>query len=267
MRQSPLLRNGRPGRSRARHEDRALADDRGHLHDLGRRRLVFEQGPDGQEIAEVLEIPHSLVKSRLFDGLKRLYEDGETAIYYITLQNEPYAMPAMPENVREDIINGIYKFKSSESTKNKELTTNLFGSGAIIKEVLEAASILEEKHEIPVNVWSVTSYKQLYDGILEKEGSEESFFEKQLKDEGELVVAVSDYVKALPLSIANHFKGKFIAMGTDGFGESDETPVLRKLFKISADDIVKKTLSYWREQGKINGSLSKSKNTKKKNKS
>src|SRR6185436_16274018 len=95
----------------------------------------------------------------IFDGLKRMYEDGETAIYYITLENENYAMPEMPEGCEEGIIRGMYRV-SSVSGENPS-RVQLFGSGAILREALRAQQILAEKYRIGSDVWSVTSYTQL----------------------------------------------------------------------------------------------------------
>src|SRR4029078_10572628 len=95
------------------------------------------------------------------DGLKRMYVDEESIFYYITVMNEPYEMPSMPEGSREGILKGMYKFRSSEK-KDSKLRAQLMGSGAILPEVLKAQELLAEKYGVAADVWSVTSYKELY---------------------------------------------------------------------------------------------------------
>src|SRR5260370_37358600 len=94
-----------------------------------------------------------------------MYRDGESIFYSLPVMNEPYAMPAMPGDVKDGILKGMYRFRASENKKSK-LRAQLFGSGAILREVLQAQEILEKKYGVAADVWSVTSYKALYtDGI------------------------------------------------------------------------------------------------------
>ena len=97
------------------------------------------------------------------DGIKRMYVDQESIFYYLTVTNEPLPMPAMPagNDVREGILKGLYRFKAS-TKKDAKLRAQLFGSGTIMYEVLKAQQILEEKYGVGADVWSVTSYKELY---------------------------------------------------------------------------------------------------------
>ena len=147
------------------------------------------------------------------DGIKRMYVDQESIFYYLTVTNEPLPMPAMPEgkNVREGILKGIYRFKTS-TKKDAKLRAQLFGSGTIMYEVLKAQQILEEKYGVAADVWSVTSYKQLYrDGndcdrwnMLHPGETPQvcPLLRQALKDAPGVLVAASDYVKMLPESIA-----------------------------------------------------------------
>src|ERR1700728_1391411 len=95
------------------------------------------------------------------DGIRRMYKDGESIFYYITVMNEPYDMPEMPGDVTEGILKGMYKFRASRNKKSK-LRAQLFGSGAILNEALRAQEILEQKYGVAADVWSITSYKALY---------------------------------------------------------------------------------------------------------
>ena len=142
----------------------------------GRTTLAGEglQHQDGNSHVLALPIPTMRAYDPAFayeiaviiqDGIRRMYKDGENIFYYITVMNEPYAMPAMPAGAQDGILKGMYKFRASEN-KNSKLRAQLFGSGAILREALKAQEILEEKYGVSADVWSVTSYKALYtDGI------------------------------------------------------------------------------------------------------
>lgn len=187
------------------------------------------------------------------DGLQRMYVDGEEVYYYITVMNEKYPMPAMPKGVKEGILNGLYPFiKARKNTHN----INLYGSGAIMTEVIKAHHILKETYKIQSHVWSITSYKQLYDNANAVEASRlfESSdtlntIESALGDKEGIHVCASDYMKALPLSIAKWFKGSFTALGTDGFGLSENRATLRDHFAVDAPHIVEAVLSQLKNKG------------------
>lgn len=159
-------------------------------------------------------------------GLKEMYDEGKDVMYYITVMNEKYKMPPMPqtEGIEEGIIKGMYKFKSS---KKNEHNLHLMGSGTILNEVLKAVKILND-YDIHPDVWSVTSYKRLYDDAIETERfnrlkgeDKKSYIEECVGDEKGIFIAASDYVKALPLAVSQWFPGPLSALGTDGFGLSE----------------------------------------------
>ncbi|WP_439823374.1 transketolase-like TK C-terminal-containing protein, partial [Mesonia mobilis] len=180
------------------------------------------------------------------EGIKKMYVEKEELFYYITISNDTFPMPELPKNVeKENIIKGLYKFKKS-NTRKQTKKAHLFGSGAIMKEVLEAAQLLEEQFDVGADIWSITSYKALYDNAIDTErnnrlkaqvNKEPTFIEQQLKDEKGTFVAASDYVKALPETIANYFPDKLISLGADGFGRSDNREALRGFFEIDAKHI------------------------------
>ena len=184
------------------------------------------------------------------DGLKRMYQDMEDIFYYITVMNELYVQPPMPEGVEEGIIKGMYKFKKSE-IKDSKKKAHLFGSGALINEALKAQSILEEDYGVSSDVWSITSYKELY---LDAHDTERwnrinpgkkpklSFIEKSMKGEEGVFVACTDYLKALPDSISNWFPKPLVSLGTDGFGRSDNRQALRDFFEVDHRYIIATTL-------------------------
>jgi pyruvate dehydrogenase E1 component len=179
------------------------------------------------------------------DGLKRMLEDGQNLIYYLTIMNEFYKMPAMPEGVEEGILKGIYKYRTSDNHLAK-YKIHLLGSGSILNEALKARALLEEKYGLAADVWSVTSYKNLYEdamatqrrNMLEPEkAARPCFLEKQMAGEKGIFVAASDYIKALPATIAQWLPGPLVALGTDGYGRSDTREALRDFFQVDARHI------------------------------
>ncbi len=180
------------------------------------------------------------------DGIRRMYVDQENIFYYITVMNEFYPQPEMPKgkDVEKGILRGVYKFKPSES-KAKKKKVHLFGSGTILNEALKAGEILEDKYGIAADVWSVTSYKNLYyDGIsverhnmLNREKPKKTILEETFEGEDGVFVAASDYLRALPNSIAKRLPGKLISLGTDGFGRSEGRAALRDFFEVDSKHI------------------------------
>lgn len=184
------------------------------------------------------------------DGIYRMYEKQESIFYYLSIGNENYAMPAMPEGVKEGILKGMYRFK--KSTLNAAgATAHLFGSGAIMNQVIEAQKILEEKYNIAADVWSVTSYNELRREALHIEREnllnpnqtpKVPYITQLLKNEKGVFVAASDYMKVMPDSIRQWMPAPFVALGTDGFGRSESRQALRDFFEVDARHIVWATL-------------------------
>ena len=191
------------------------------------------------------------------DGIERMYQNHEEIFYYITIYNENYAMPEMPEGVEDGIIRGMYRFKQSATTLVNERKAHLFGSGSIMIQVLRAAEVLEGMG-ISTDIWSVTSYNELArDGLaiertnrLRQTDKQPCYVERALANEHGVFVAASDYMKAQPLSIAHWIPGRFAALGTDGFGLSESRPDLRDHFEVSAEHIVYTTIAALVDEGK-----------------
>ena len=178
------------------------------------------------------------------DGIRRMYEEQESVFFYLTLMNEPYAMPPMPdrEGVEEGILKGMYLFRPSTAKKAKA-RVQLLGSGTILNEAVKAQDILEEHYGIAADVWSVTSYKQLYrDGhdcerwnmLHPGEPPMMPYVTRCLKDAPGPFIAASDYVKALPDSICRWVPRPLVSLGTDGFGRSEGRALLRDFFEVDA---------------------------------
>lgn len=174
------------------------------------------------------------------DGINRMFVEQQDLMYYITVLNEKYPMPQMPEGAEEGIIRGMYKFRKSQ--KNKGYKVHLLGSGAILNEALKAADVLEEKYGVRADVWSITSYKALYDDARDTDRwnrlnpdkkPRKTYIEECFEGEEGLCIAAHDYVKAIPMTVCRWFPGILTVLGTDGFGRSDSREALREYFEVS----------------------------------
>ncbi len=179
------------------------------------------------------------------DGLRRMYGEDEDVFYYITICNENYVQPPMPqgEGIAEGILKGIYRVSASEHGPAR---VQLWGSGSIFNEALRAQKLLWEKFQIPADVWSVTSYNRLRAEALETErwnrlhpsGPLRKPFVQQVAESTEgPIVAASDYMKVLADQLAPWLGGRLVSLGTDGFGRSDSRPYLRRFFEVDAESI------------------------------
>ena len=178
------------------------------------------------------------------DGLERMFQNQEDVYYYITIMNENYIHPPLPKGVEQDIINGIYLYKKSTIKGPK---VQLIGSGAILREVIEAASILEKDFKIAANVLSATSFNELRKNALEIERwnrlnpgkkKKSSHIENTITDKKSPVIASTDYMKSFPEQISRFLPNKFIALGTDGYGRSDSREALRDFFEVNRYHVV-----------------------------
>ena len=177
----------------------------------------------------------------VWDGLRRMYVEGEELFYYLTLYNENMPMPAMPEGCRQGILEGLYKFQAGPSGMKRR--AHLLGSGPLIQEALAAQKILAERYKVSADVWSATSYKRLRAGALETRRwnmlhptaqPKQSYLESILQLEKGVFVAVSDYMRSVPEQIAPWVPGGLFALGTEGFGRSDSRANLRRFFEVDA---------------------------------
>ena len=250
MRTRGFLLGGTAGRTTLNGEGLQHQDGHSHLLAYPVPNLVAYDPAFAFELAVIIQ-----------DGIRRMYINQEPIFYYLTVMNEPWEMPAMPEGVTEGILRGLYRFKKS-AKKDAKLRAQLLGSGAMMLHVLEAQKILEEKYGVAADVWSVTSYKELYkDGneverwnmLHPGEKPRVAYTTKVLSEAGKdsVVVAASDYVKALPESISRWVPGRLVSLGTDGFGRSESREALRDFFEVDAKFIVLATLSALAQEGKL----------------
>ena len=248
MRARGFLLGGTSGRTTLSGEGLQHQDGNSHILALPVPNLKAYDPAYAYEIAVIIQ-----------DGIRRMYKDGENWFYYITVMNEPYAMPPMPAGVRDGILKGMYKFRPSANKKAK-LKAQLLGSGAILNEALRAQEILEQKYGVAADVWSVTSYKELYVDAIETErwnrlnpGSKPKvpYVTRCLADSTGVLVAASDYLKTLPNMIAKWMPRRLAALGTDGFGRSEGRTALRDFFEVDAKFIALATLHELSVEGKI----------------
>jgi pyruvate dehydrogenase E1 component len=240
----------------------------------GRTTLAGEglQHQDGNSQALALAYPNCLTYDPAFayelaviieEGIRRMYVDQESIFYYLTVMNEQYEMPEMPEGSREGILRGLYRFRPASKPK-APLRAQLLGSGAILPEVIKAQEILESQYQVAADVWSVTSYGELYrDGhacerwnMLHPTAQPRVPYVTQcLKDAPGVLVAASDYLKALPDAIDRWLPRPLTALGTDGFGRSENRASLREFFEVDHRYVVLAALSALARDGKIEASV------------
>jgi pyruvate dehydrogenase E1 component len=241
----------------------------------GRTTLAGEglQHQDGNSHALALTVPNLRAYDPAYgyelaviirDGIRRMCVNQENAFYYITVMNEFYAQPAMPADraghpftVEDGILRGMYRFNASALKGPK---AHLLGSGTILNEAVKAQALLADRFGVSADVWSVTSYKELYrdaadaerwNALHPGEPPQEPFVAKALAGESGAFVAASDYLKVLPLGVAKWFPGPLHALGTDGFGRSDNRAALRDFFEVDARFIALAALHQLARLGEI----------------
>ncbi len=193
------------------------------------------------------------------DGLRRMYLEQEDVYYYITVMNENYSHPEMPDGVENDILKGMYLF--SEGNKNsKEFHVQLLGAGTILREVIAAAEILKNEYNINADIWSATSFNELrrealsvtrWNMLHPAQPAKVSHVESCFKGREGPVVAATDYMKIYADQIREFIPGKYRVLGTDGFGRSDTREKLRHFFEVDRFYITVAALKALSEDGKI----------------
>jgi len=238
----------------------------------GRTTLAGEglQHQDGNSHLIAFTVPNLLAYDPAYayeiavivqDGIRRMYQEGEDVFYYLTMMNEKYPQPAMPDGAREGILKGMYRFRPPEGG---DARVHLLGSGAILNEAVKAQVILADSFDVAADVWSVTSYKALY---RDAHGAERwnmrhpaaerrvPYVARCLANDAAPAVAATDYVKAVPDTIARWVPGRFITLGTDGYGRSDGRESLRDFFEVDARHIALAALAAMREEGQLSADV------------
>jgi pyruvate dehydrogenase E1 component len=236
----------------------------------GRTTLNGEglQHQDGHSLLNAMAFPqvrsydpafHYETAAIIFHGLHRLYQAGDTAIYYLTAYNEAFEMPPMPSGVEEGIVKGIYRFRSRE-TRDGAPRVQLFGSGPILQYVIEAQEILAEKYGVASDIWSVTSYTELrrdaqtcarWNLLHPDSPPRKSYIETVLEGVSGPFIASSDYMRAIPEQLTPWIPGRFHVLGTDGMGRSEDRPDLRRHFEVDAAFVTLASLFELSREGRL----------------
>ena len=216
----------------------------------GRTTLNGEglQHEDGHSLLWASSVPNCISYDPTFnyelavithDGLKRMFQEQEDVFYYLTVMNENYAHPAMPDGAEEGIIKGMYLFK--EGASKSKLRVQLLGSGTIFNEVIAAAELLKTDWGVEADLWSCTSFTELArEGqACERENRLKPTQEKRIPYVSEClnerqgpVIVSTDYVRLLADSIRPFIRKHCSILGTDGFGRSDTRENLRRFFEV-----------------------------------
>ncbi|MDP1570420.1 MAG: pyruvate dehydrogenase (acetyl-transferring), homodimeric type [Vicinamibacterales bacterium] len=252
MRMKGFLLGGTSGRTTLNGEGLQHQDGQSHVLALPVPTCQSYDPAFAHELAVIIE-----------DGIRRMYTNQEDIFYYLTVMNEQYAHPAMPEGAREGILKGMYLLQPTAKPKAK-LRAQLFGSGTILLQALEAQKMLEERYGVGADVWSVTSYVNLYrDGhavdrwnrLHPAEAPRVPYVARATANAPGVFVAASDYLKVLPDAIDRWMPKRLHALGTDGFGRSASRENLRNFFEVDARFITVATLYALMQEKQVDAAL------------
>ncbi|MGE3406371.1 MAG: pyruvate dehydrogenase (acetyl-transferring), homodimeric type [Pirellulales bacterium] len=232
MRARGFLMGGTAGRTTLAGEGLQHQDGHSHLNAIAFPTVRAYDPAYGYETAVIV-----------LDGMRRMYQENEDALYYLTIGNEAYRMPAMPKGVEEGIVRGIYKLTDKKVEKARG-HVQLFGSGSILREILRGADILATKYNISSTIWSVTSYNELrreaqdaerWNMLHPDQKPRTPYIAQAIAGEKGPFIAASDYVRAVTEQLNPWVPGGLYALGTDGFGRSEARKQLRRHFEVDAE--------------------------------
>jgi len=241
---------------------RTTLNGEGLQHEDGHSQLMATTVPSlrsydpawGYELAVIVQ-----------EGLRRMYAEGEQIFYYLSVYNEAYPQPAMADTdgIANGIINGLYKYSSTDSGPGQTERPQLFGSGPILRSALDAQQILVDKYGIGSDVWSVTSYSELrrdamacqhFNDLHPDEPARKSYLETVLDGVKGPFISTSDNVRLVADQIREWIPGEYIVLGTDGFGRSETRDELRRHFRIDAESTAFAALQGMARVGAFDGS-------------
>jgi pyruvate dehydrogenase E1 component len=246
-----FLIGGTSGRTTLAGEGLQHDDGHSHLFSANIPNCISYDPTFGYELAVIIQ-----------DGLRRMYHDRETIFYYVTVMNENYHQPAMPEDAREGILKGMYCLREAAGGgrgKNKP-SVQLMGCGSILREVLAAADLLEEDFGVTATVWSTPSFTELQrDGadtarwnmLHPEEKPRQSYVARSLSNHEGPVVAASDYVQMFVNQIRPFVDRRYVALGTDGYGRSDTRKNLRRFFEVDRHYVAVAALNALADDGDV----------------
>ena len=231
MRARGFLMGGTAGRTTLNGE--GLQHEDGHSHILASTipNCVSYDPTFAYELAVIIQ-----------DGLRRMYREQEDIYFYITVMNENYAHPPMPEGAASGILRGMYLFSKGQTGKNR-LKVQLMGSGTILREVIAGAELLEKDFGVSADIWSVTSFNELrregieaarWNTLHPEAPPRRSYVEQCLQDHPGPVIAATDYMRTYAEQIRAFLPqpANYSVLGTDGFGRSDTRRALRRFFEV-----------------------------------
>ena len=238
----------------------------------GRTTLAGEglQHQDGHSLVVAGTIPNCVSYDPTFayelaviihSGMKRMYQLKENVFYYISVMNENYLHPAMPNGAEEGIIKGIYCLQEGEE---KGLKVQLMGSGTILREVIAAAKLLKKDFKINSDVWSVTSVNELardahssarWNQLHPTKKARKSYLENQLHGRKGPVIISTDYIRAYAEQLREFVTSRFVSLGTDGFGRSDTRENLRIFFEVNRFYVVVAALKALSDSGEVDSKV------------
>jgi pyruvate dehydrogenase E1 component len=248
MRSRGFLLGGTAGRTTLNGEGLQHEDGHSHVYAATVPNCISYDPTFGYEIAVIVQ-----------DGLRRMYAEQEDVYYYITVMNENYTHPAMPEGAATNIIKGMYLLKAGEK-KTKSLRVQLLGSGVILREAIAAAELLAKDWGVESDVWSCPSFTELardgnavtrWNMINPTSKPRVSHVGSCLADTKGPVIASSDYIRAFAEQIRAFVPRRYVVLGTDGFGRSDTREKLRQFFEVDRHYIVVAALKALADDGEI----------------
>ncbi len=240
---------------------RTTLNGEGLQHEDGHSHVLFSVVPNcraydptfGYEVAVIVQ-----------DGMRRMLVEQEDAFYYITLMNENYVHPPMPDGAAEGILRGMYQLSSAGSPRSKRPRVQLLGSGTILREVMAAAELLESEFNVLADVWSVTSFTELRRDGLDVERwnmlhptakQRQAYVTETLSGHRGPVIASTDYIRAYADQIRQWVPGRYRVLGTDGFGRSDSRQALRRFFEVDRHFVAVAALRELAQEGTIKPSV------------
>ncbi len=252
MRTRGFLLGGTAGRTTLNGEGLQHEDGHSHIWSAAIPNCISYDPTFAYELAVIVQ-----------NGLERMYKNQEDIYYYITVMNENYSHPAMPENSEQDIIKGMYAFKGAvknANDKKTKLKVQLLGSGTIFREVIEASYLLKQDWNIDSDLWSCPSFTELaregqaaerFNMLNPLADAKKSHVARCLDDTTGPIIAASDYARAFVEQIRAFVPRKYVTLGTDGFGRSDTRENLRHFFEVNRYWITLAALKALADEGSI----------------
>ncbi len=231
MRCRGFLLGGTAGRTTLNGEGLQHEDGHSHMISATVPNCISYDPTFGYEVAVIIQ-----------DGLRRMYAEQEDVYYYLTVMNENYQQPAMPEGAAPGILKGMYKFRDGEKSKGKAPRVQLMGSGVILREAIAAADLLKKDWGVDADIWSCPSFTELardgnavtrWNMLHPTDKPRMSHVEACLKDAQGPVVVTTDYMRLFAEQIRPLVRNRYVVLGTDGFGRSDTRERLRHFFEVN----------------------------------